>query len=398
MKRWTWLLMTFCSALATSCLTPRSGVSSSLGAVELGNARSTKADNPFTGARFFINPAYVESVEAAAAADQAYGELLMKVAAFPTAFWLDDIDALQNLSTVLDQALEQQAKTAQPVVPVFVVYNLPNRDCAAASSNGELTIEGRGEERYRTEYIDVIESQFRAHGSQRIVAIIEPDSLPNIVTNMTVPKCAASKEVYLRSVAYAISKLSMPHVYLYLDAAHAGWLGWEGNRAGASRVFRHVLNLAGGIDKIRGFATNVSNYTPLYENEGGRLDSSNPCPNEMTYVKELADDLEDVGIENPGFIIDTSRNGRAGIRKAWGSWCNIKGAGLGERPRVSPAELVDAFFWIKPPGESDGTSDASAPRFDPSCQSSDSAQGAPQAGQWFQSFFVELARNANPPL
>jgi cellulose 1,4-beta-cellobiosidase len=365
---------------------------------QLGGSKSTRAENPFIGARFFINPAYKASVEAAAAADPTRGAQLVKVAAYPTAIWLDSIAAVANVSTALDQALEQQARSGQPVVTVFVVYDLPNRDCAAEASNGELSAEDGGEERYKRDFIDQIAAQFQAHNSQRIVAIVEPDSLPNLVTNMNIPKCAASGMVYRRSISYAISKLSMPHVYLYLDAAHAGWLGWDDNRSGAARVFREVLNAAGGVQQIRGFATNVANYTPLKRGEGKTLDSSNPCPDEITYVKRLSENLNDIGIENAGFIIDTSRNGRSGIRQDWGSWCNVKGAGLGERPQASPAPLIDAYYWVKPPGESDGVSDPSAPRFDPNCRSSDSAQNAPQAGQWFQSFFVELVRNAIPPL
>ena len=32
------------------------------------------------------------------------------------------------------------------------------------------------------------------------------------------------------------------------------------------------------------------------------------------------------------------------------------GAGIGERPRAAPAAGIDAYVWIKPPGESDGSS------------------------------------------
>lgn len=398
MIRYRWFALFGWLSMVSACLSPPGAPGPTVSTAQLGDAKATKAGNPFAGSTFFVNPGYVTSVEAAATADPANAALLRKVAAFPTAIWLDSIAAVPSVSALLDQAQEQQSRSRQPVVTVFVVYDLPNRDCSAKSSNGELSVENGGEERYRTEFIDKIAAQFQAHSAQKIVAIVEPDSLPNIVTNMNVPKCAASEQPYRRSVAYAISKLSMPHVYLYLDAAHAGWLGWDDNRARAAQVYREVLNSAGGVDKIRGFATNVANYNKLDGNEGSQLESSNPCPNEMSYVEKLSRNLRAVGIMDAGFVIDTARNGRGGIRKKWGSWCNIKGAGLGERPRVSPAPLVDAYYWIKPPGESDGTSDPSAPRFDLSCQSSDSAQGAPQAKEWFQSFFVELAQNADPPL
>lgn len=132
--------------------------------------------------------------------------------------------------------------------------------------------------------------------------------------------------------------------------------------------------------------------------DGKKMEPSNPCPDELTYVEALAETFESVGITGKGFIIDTSRDGRGGIRSKWGSWCNVKGAGLGERPRAAPAPLVDAYVWLKTPGESDGTANASEPRFDPMCKGSDATPAAPQAGQWFSDYFVQLAKNASPPL
>ena len=39
-----------------------------------------------------------------------------------------------------------------------------------------------------------------------------------------------------------------------------------------------------------------------------------------------------------------------------------------------------------------------AARFDESCVSKDSAPNAPEAGQWFDAYALELVKNANPPL
>jgi cellulose 1,4-beta-cellobiosidase len=97
-------------------------------------------------------------------------------------------------------------------------------------------------------------------------------------------------------------------------------------------------------------------------------------------------------------VIDTSRNGRGETRAKWSVWCNVRGAGLGERPRASPVPGVDAYFWVKPPGESDGGSIAGAPGYDAACATDASAARAPAAGRWFDAYFVELVRNANPPL
>lgn len=354
--------------------------------------------NPFEGARFYADPEYAKKVDAAASKAPELAPKIKKLAGMPTALWLDSIARLESLPKWLDDAAKQEKAQGKPVVPVFVVYDLPNRDCSAKSSGGELTTENGGEARYRTEFIDKIAAQFKAHPSQRIVAILEPDSLPNLATNLNIPQCAKSEDVYRHSIAYAVASLSLPHVFLYLDAAHAGWLGWNGNRIKAADIYKDVLTMAGGVDRIRGFATNVSNFNILKGDDGKKLEPSNPCPDEMTYVQKLAETLADNGIKNKGFIIDTARDGKGGIRHKWGNWCNVKGAGLGERPRSSPASLLDAYFWVKPPGDSDGVSDPSAPRFDENCKSEDAASSAPQAGEWFQSYFVDLVKNANPPL
>jgi cellulose 1,4-beta-cellobiosidase len=354
--------------------------------------------NPFAGARFYLDADYAKKVEATAAASPANAALLRKIEAYPTAVWLDSIAAAKGMSRYLDEAEKQAGAGGEPLVSVFVVYNLPNRDCSAKSSAGELAVESGGEARYRTEFIDIIAAHLRAHPSQRVALIVEPDSLPNVATNLNVPKCAASEQAYRHSIAYAVSKLSLPSVSVYLDAAHAGWLGWDPNRQKIAAIFKEVLTEAGGVDKIRGFSTNVSNYNEVKGDDGKKLAPSNPCPDELTYVAALADTFASVGITNKGFIIDTSRDGRGGIRTKWGSWCNVKGAGLGERPRAAPAPHVDAYFWVKPPGESDGSSNASTPRFDAMCGGGDAAPDAPQAGEWFPSYLLTLAQNAAPPL
>lgn len=55
-----------------------------------------------------------------------------------------------------------------------------------------------------------------------VAAVIEPDSLPNLATNLDEPRCGnpATRTAYSRGVAYAINTLAAraPHVTLYLDA------------------------------------------------------------------------------------------------------------------------------------------------------------------------------------
>ena len=354
--------------------------------------------NPFKDAAFFLNPEYTALVEATAKRHPEEAALLRKAAQYPTGVWLSDIKAVENLKGWLDEAKRQQDRSGKPTVSVIVVYDLPNRDCAAESSAGELMVAENGEARYRTEFIDPIAAQFKAHADQPIAVVIEPDSLGNLATNMSLPKCQASRSAYKNGVVYAIKSFHLPNVSVYLDAAHSGWLGWDDNRTKIAKVFKTVLNEAGGPQMIRGFAINTSNYTHLTNRDGAVLEPTNPCPNELAYAKQLGETMSMYGFHDHGFLIDTSRNGKGGIRRAWGDWCNIKGAGLGERPRAEPAPGIDAYWWVKPPGESDGSSDANGPRFDPMCAGKDAARDAPQAGKWFESYFIDLVHNASPPL
>jgi cellulose 1,4-beta-cellobiosidase len=357
--------------------------------------------NPFKDVAFFLNPEYTANVEATAKKHPDMADKILNVAKYPTAVWLDSIKSVNNLQGWLDEAKKQQDATGKPTLTVVVVYDLPNRDCSAEASAGELKVSENGETRYKSEFIDPITAQFKAHPSQPIVVVLEPDSLGNLATNMALPMCKEARPVYKSGIIYAIKSFALPNVSVYLDAAHSGWLGWDDNRAKIARIFKDVLNDAGGPGMIRGFALNTANYTHLSNRDGAVMEPTNPCPNELAYLKTLGKTLEMYGFKDHGYIIDTSRNGKGNIRAKWGSWCNVHGAGLGERPRAEPVPdmpNLDAYFWIKPPGESDGVSDPSQKRFDPMCGGPDAAKNAPQAGQWFEKYFLDLVRNAKPPL
>ncbi|XXX75916.1 glycoside hydrolase family 6 protein [Sorangium sp. So ce134] len=364
---------------------------------------STPSGNPFEGATLFVDPGYVAKVQSSIdkTTDAALIEKMKKVQQISTAFWLDRIAAVDGLAAHLDAALALQNELCTPVTSVIVVYDLPNRDCFAEASNGELRVENGGVERYRNEFIAPIKEIFAAHPNQRIVAIIEPDSLPNLATNLGKKDCTPETEkAYREEVAHAISELNMPHVYQYIDAAHSGWLGWPDNQTKGAQIFSDVIKAAGNPAGVRGFATNVANYTQLSYSSESYDQQSNPCYGEYDYVDAMATALAGVGLGDKHFIIDTSRNGRGNIRADWGYWCNNIGAGMGERPRANPggATRLDAFYWVKPPGDSDGTADKNAERYDLFCGYENADQRAPEAGQWFHEYFVECVKNANPPL
>ena len=86
-----------------------------------------------------------------------------------------------------------------------MIYDLPGRDCAALASNGEIPATAAGLTEYETQYINPIVSILRQFASSpiRVVAIIEPDSLPNVVTNQSVATCQTSTPFYESVIAYA---------------------------------------------------------------------------------------------------------------------------------------------------------------------------------------------------
>ena len=110
---------------------------------------------------------------------------------------------------------------------------------------------------------------------------------------------------------------------------------------------------------------------------------------------------------DPHFIIDTGRNGVTDMRADCSHWCNIRGAGIGRLPTTNTGNpAIDAYLWLKTPGESDGCTQtlpdgSQCPRFDSQCGSYDSigSQGseprAPEAGQWFDYQIKMLAENAD---
>ena len=390
--------------------------------------------------------------------------LVAAAAKFPTAVWLDRIAAIDGAKATggamglvdhLNAALTQQKAAAvggvlQPFTIQFVVYDLPDRDCAALASNGELQSANDGMKRYKAEYIDRIAEILArpAYASLRIVTVIEPDSYPNMLTNVGVGKTACdtvnTKGVYVDGIRYTLNKLStIKNVYMYLDIAHSGWLGWDNNRAKAIAGFKDLIKGAtssGSLGIIRGFATNTANYTPLDEpyfdgtddivSTGGTTQfyEWNRAVDELTFVDKLRTEFVAAGFpQTMSFIIDTSRNGWGGAKRPTakaadvddmridrrahrGNWCNVKDTGIGERPRATPDSkrtYIDAFAFVKPPGDSDGTSDSSATspnadgkRFDPMCGSTnvDALSGAPHAGSWFHNQFMMLLRNASPSL
>ncbi|KZS93371.1 cellulase [Sistotremastrum niveocremeum HHB9708] len=355
----------------------------------------TISGNPFVGKTALPNPYYTAEIQAAIPliTDAHTAAAAAVVENIPTFFWLDTVSKVSTLQSILAAA----AASGSNNLVEIVVYDLPNRDCHAKASNGEFTIANNGVANYEN-YIDQIVSVIAQYPTVSVVAVIEPDSLANLVTNLSDPNCSAAQTAYKTCIVYAIQRLSTVGVAMYLDAGHAGWLGWPANLQPAATLFGQIYQSAGSPNTVRGLATNVANYNSYTTNSPDPCTQGDPNYDELLYITALAPLLSSSGFP-AHFIVDQGRSGQQNLRQQWGDWCNIKGAGFGIRPTtVTNSSYVDSIVWVKPGGECDGTSNSSAPRYDSTCSLSDADQPAPQAGQWFQEYFVTLVAKANPPL
>ncbi|GAA2392404.1 glycoside hydrolase family 6 protein [Dactylosporangium salmoneum] len=421
--------------------------------VTTGGTNPGHVDNPYVGAKGYVNADW-----AAKAAAEPGGS---RVSNTSTAVWIDRIAAIAGTTSAkgirahLDAALAQAAG-GTPVVIQFVVYDLPNRDCAALASNGELKISENGLARYKTEFIDPIAAiqTDPKYDSLRIVNVVEDDSLPNLVTNLNIAACAEANTsgAYVQGVQYALNKLHKGNIYNYLDIGHHAWLGWDSNFGPAVTLLTNaVKGTTAGFASVDGFISNTANYSALTEPNftintqvGGQSIRQSKWVDWNMYVDELSftqafrNALVTAGFPSTlGMLIDTSRNGWGGTARPAGpststdvntfvnnsridrrihagNWCNQSGAGLGERPRATPATGIDAYVWIKPPGESDGASQLVAndqgKGFDRMCDPTYTGNGlngnnltgalpnSPLAGAWFSSQFQQLMTNAYPAL
>ncbi|KAJ5921481.1 hypothetical protein N7466_009807 [Penicillium verhagenii] len=360
---------------------------------------ATNSGNPFSGYQLYANPYYSAEVFTSAIPSLT-SSLAVKataVAKVPSFVWLDEAAKVPTMGTYLADIQSQNAAGASPpIAGIFVVYDLPDRDCAALASNGEYSIADNGVANYKA-YIDSIRAQLVKYSDVHTILVIEPDSLANLVTNLAVTKCANAESAYLECVNYALIQLNLANVAMYIDAGHAGWLGWSANIGPAATLFAEVYKNASSPAAVRGLATNVANYNAWTIATCPSYTSGDTNCDEKLYVNAIAPLLEAAGF-SAHFITDTSRNGvQPTEQNAWGDWCNVIGTGFGVRPTTDTGDVLeDAFVWVKPGGECDGTSNTTSARYDAHCGYSDALQPAPEAGTWFQAYFQQLLVNANP--
>ncbi|KAF1957389.1 cellobiohydrolase-like protein II precursor [Byssothecium circinans] len=352
----------------------------------------TLSGNPFSRS-IYANKEYSKEVIAAAASmtDSALAAKASKVAQVGTFLW---IDTRARISVIEDNLKDVPCDQ----LAAFVIYDLPGRDCAAKASNGELAAGDIST--YKTQYIDPIVAIFKKYPNTAIALVIEPDSLPNLVTNGDLQTCKDSAAGYREGVAYALKQLNLPNILMYIDAGHGGWLGWNDNLKPGAAELANAYKAAGSPKQVRGISTNVAGWNQWDMSPGEFSKATdaqyNKCQNEKIYVETFGAALKSAGMPAQA-IVDTGRNAVSGLRQEWGHWCNVRGAGFGKRPTSSTgSSWADAFVWVKPGGESDGTSDTSATRYDSFCGKEDAFKPAPEAGQWNQAYFEDLLKNANP--
>lgn len=100
----------------------------------------------------------------------------------------------------------------------------------------------------------------KANPNTAFALVIEPDSLPNLVTNSDLTTCQESAAGYRDGVAYALKQLNLPNVVMYLDAGHGGWLGWDANLKPGAEELAKAYKAAGSPSQFRGIATNVAGW------------------------------------------------------------------------------------------------------------------------------------------
>ena len=84
----------------------------------------------------------------------------------------DTADKVSQMDDFLSDIKSKNAAGANPPnAGIFVVYDLPDRDCAALASNGEYSIADGGVAKYKT-YIDNIRSTLLKYPDVQTILVI----------------------------------------------------------------------------------------------------------------------------------------------------------------------------------------------------------------------------------
>jgi endoglucanase len=252
----------------------------------------------------------------------------VEIASQATAIWLGgwNADVRQTANANVSAA------AAQGALATFVLYNIPARDCGSYSAGG-----ASGSQSYRA----WVRSVAAGIGTREAIVIVEPDALPGIT-------CLSKDDQASRyaDIADAVNVLAtQTKSFIYLDAGNSSWV--DANTM-VSRLEK------ANIAQARGFSMNVSGFqsTQSTTQYGEKISAKN----------------------GKSYVIDTSRNGQG---PNGNEWCNPRGRGLGKKPTTATPGNLDAYLWVKIPGESDGE-----------------CNNGPSAGTWWDDYAQELIRNA----
>ncbi|MBF4614836.1 glycoside hydrolase family 6 protein [Curtobacterium sp. VKM Ac-1376] len=274
-----------------------------------------------------VNQAGIREREARAAGEDVTADRIAVIADQPIATWLTNTSRAETRATIRSvmHTAEESGAT-----PVFVLYNVPDRDCGSYSEGGTED----------DAYLPWVRSAVRAMAGTHAVVLVEPDAIAQI------QNCERLRDSRLPLLRKAVDELTGHGLTIYLD-------GGNENRVPVTTMADRLRQA--GVDEVQGFFTNVSNFY--------RVDQ------ERAYADELADAIGG----DPHFVVDVSRNGQG-----WrGTWCNPEGAGLGQEPHVTGGTTrLDALLWVKTPGLSDGT-----------------CNGGPAAGEWWESYALALVEH-----
>lgn len=315
----------FCFLFFLGC---SSSDTSSQSQTETETETETESTNPFLNATFYVDPDSDAAEQILEWQDSHPDDAttLELIASQPTAKWLGDWN--DDVFSSVDEAVATIAAAGD--LPVFVSYNIPNRDCGGYSAGGAEDSEV---------YLDWIENFADGIGERLAVVILEPDAVASV-------SCLSDDDATIRFslLSQAITTFkSHENTFVYIDAGHSDWIEADEMAQSLSEV---------GIAEADGFALNVSNFHTTEDN--------------ITYGETVS-----ALVGDKHFVIDTSRNGLGSN----GEWCNPEGRALGQNPTVDTGhDLVDALLWIKPPGQSDGE-----------------CNGGPEAGDWWAEYALGLA-------
>ena len=368
----------------------------------------------------WTNPSSTTLEAAASLSGDARADALL-LGSFPSATWINGgtpNEAKRDVKRAVSVAHDADE------VPVLVAYNLPFRDCAQYSAGGATSA---------AEYTAWIDGFAKGIGNKDAVVILEPDGLGIIPWYTTVngelewcrpaeadaDTAASERFAMLNHAVDAFAAL--PNTAVYLDGTHSAWLG-------VGDITDRLIQA--GVDRADGFFLNVSNYETTERQQkfgtwisdcinlslnswwqpewcASQYYPASPADFSTWVLTDAAYDqaYADTGVARDTatqahFVVDTSRNGvgpwtPTEVYPDPQVWCNPPDRGLGLRPTTDTGnELIDAYLWVKVPGESDGECfrGTGGPE-DPERDMID-----PAAGQWFVEMADELIDNAVPAI